>query len=409
MNSPVRRTRNGAARHDAIVRAAGQLFAQKGYWSISLRQVAREAGISMQGLLRYFPSKEDLLTAVLDGLRERRAEGGPVMADTMVSLDVFAELAERNQQLEGYSEVYSVLLGEASNPDHPAHLRFVERARRVQDVITNHFLSAVERGELPQDIDVVGEARRFQAAWDGLQLHSLYSPDVNVPAMLRRRLEQMAGRIPRGFGSSLPNIAPAAPPRVRELDKDGYSAGRQTRDCLLRAAVDLFSGEGYHNTSLADISRRAGIAKSTVFHHFATKEHLLIAVINRWRRSLDDARDSELETDSFWDHLVKTATYELSSASMLRLSVVLASEARPADHPAHDYVDERLQRSRSDFALAAGGLGLSDPATEGVWLAALLDGLRIGWLYDPMSVDVASDMEAHLGSLAKTALRDSGS
>jgi len=51
------------------------------------------------------------------------------------------------------------------------------------------------------------------------------------------------------------------------------------RDRLLEAAAAEFAESGYAGTSIAGIAARAGVSKSTVFHHFASKEELYIAVI----------------------------------------------------------------------------------------------------------------------------------
>src|SRR5918994_1693188 len=49
-----------------LVHAAVELFAQQGARGTSLDAVAKAAGVTRQGLLHYFPSKTDLLLAVLE-------------------------------------------------------------------------------------------------------------------------------------------------------------------------------------------------------------------------------------------------------------------------------------------------------------------------------------------------------
>ncbi|WP_376690085.1 TetR/AcrR family transcriptional regulator [Wenzhouxiangella sp. EGI_FJ10409] len=48
---------------------------------------------------------------------------------------------------------------------------------------------------------------------------------------------------------------------------------------LLEAAAACFASGGYAGTSIAGIARAAGMSKSTVFHHFPSKEALYLAVI----------------------------------------------------------------------------------------------------------------------------------
>jgi AcrR family transcriptional regulator len=46
---------------------------------------------------------------------------------------------------------------------------------------------------------------------------------------------------------------------------------------LVVAAVDLFAGQGYDATTVAQIAERAGVTKSTFFRHFSDKRELLVA------------------------------------------------------------------------------------------------------------------------------------
>lgn len=49
------------------------------------------------------------------------------------------------------------------------------------------------------------------------------------------------------------------------------------RERLVIAAVDLFVEHGYDDTTVAQISERAGVTKSTFFRHFPDKRELLVA------------------------------------------------------------------------------------------------------------------------------------
>ncbi|MFF3152645.1 TetR/AcrR family transcriptional regulator [Streptomyces sp. NPDC057910] len=49
------------------------------------------------------------------------------------------------------------------------------------------------------------------------------------------------------------------------------------RERLVVAAVDLFTEQGYDATTVAQITERAGVTKSTFFRHFPDKRELLVA------------------------------------------------------------------------------------------------------------------------------------
>jgi AcrR family transcriptional regulator len=48
-----------------------------------------------------------------------------------------------------------------------------------------------------------------------------------------------------------------------------------TRDRLVRAALELFTTQGYHASTTPEIASKAGVAEGTIYRHFASKEQLL--------------------------------------------------------------------------------------------------------------------------------------
>ncbi len=48
-----------------------------------------------------------------------------------------------------------------------------------------------------------------------------------------------------------------------------------TRDRLVRAALELFTTQGYHASTTPEIAAKAGVAEGTIYRHFASKEQLL--------------------------------------------------------------------------------------------------------------------------------------
>jgi AcrR family transcriptional regulator len=53
-----------AARHDAILAAAGEIAAEGGMAAVQIAPVAQRAGIAAGTVYRYFPSKSDLVAAL---------------------------------------------------------------------------------------------------------------------------------------------------------------------------------------------------------------------------------------------------------------------------------------------------------------------------------------------------------
>ena len=48
-----------------------------------------------------------------------------------------------------------------------------------------------------------------------------------------------------------------------------------TRERLVRAALELFTTQGYHPTTTLALARKAGVAEGTIYRHFTGKQQLL--------------------------------------------------------------------------------------------------------------------------------------
>ncbi len=59
-----------------------------------------------------------------------------------------------------------------------------------------------------------------------------------------------------------------------------------TVDSLLAVTVEVFNTRGYDGTSMEDLSRAAGISKSSIYHHVRGKEELLRLAVGRALDSL---------------------------------------------------------------------------------------------------------------------------
>ena len=53
------------------------------------------------------------------------------------------------------------------------------------------------------------------------------------------------------------------------------------RDAVIDAALTLFRMNGYHNTSMADISASCGLLKGSIYHYFPGKKELAIAALDQ--------------------------------------------------------------------------------------------------------------------------------
>ncbi len=180
------------ATRDAILRAAMEVFAVHGYNAGSLREIGERVGLDRSSLLHHFPTKSDLLLAVMHE-RDRRADeilasAHPDTADDLPR--AVLALAEHNADTPGVIALYSLLAAESVTPDHPLGEYFTERTRRVRAGLETWLAQAEADGMLRDGVSASFAATSFFALWEGVQLHWVIDPErVDVVATLRGYLD----------------------------------------------------------------------------------------------------------------------------------------------------------------------------------------------------------------------------
>lgn len=169
-----------ADRRIQVIDAATRLIGERGFWGVSVHDIAAACGITDAGLLHHFGTKDGLLIAVLarrdlvddESLAERLGVPASTLYEAVRDLplaDVCAAVVARNAEQPEIVRLYSVLNAESLTPAHPAHDYFVAREARV----IAFFGSA--RSDLHPDPLVRG--RQVIAMMDGLQLRWLRDPE----------------------------------------------------------------------------------------------------------------------------------------------------------------------------------------------------------------------------------------
>ncbi|WP_328746965.1 TetR/AcrR family transcriptional regulator [Streptomyces sp. NBC_00285] len=173
------RTRSEERRAE-IVRAALEVIAERGYRGASLAAVAERVGLTQQGLLHHFPTKDALLVAVL---KER--DKWDALPDGSWRVDLLASLVEYNAMRPGIIQTFSALLGESVTEGHPTREYFTGRYTRVRASMVTALRS--EYGErLPNGLTPERTAPLLVAVMDGLQYQWLLDPEsVDMPGAFR--------------------------------------------------------------------------------------------------------------------------------------------------------------------------------------------------------------------------------
>jgi AcrR family transcriptional regulator len=158
-----------AVRHAAIIAAAGELAAESGMDAVQIVPVAARAGIAAGTVYRYFPSKTELVAALVAGVAEREVAAirqaavmapGPLSA-LAAAIIVFAARAVRARRLA------LAVLAEPAEADPPGlhyrHALVAEFEPRIR--------AAIAGGHLPDQ-----DPTRAAAAVVGLLIEGLLGP-----------------------------------------------------------------------------------------------------------------------------------------------------------------------------------------------------------------------------------------
>ncbi|WP_052956856.1 TetR/AcrR family transcriptional regulator [Mycolicibacter heraklionensis] len=174
-----------AERRLQIIEVATELIADRGFWGLSIQDVADRCGLTVPGVLHHVSSKDGLLIAVLE---HRDAEDTRMLAAALANDDelilesvgpvhnpvprlrrVCSAVVRHAATQPEIVRLFAVLEAESLAPNHPAHDYFQERQAKVLSVFAEMAAGLTDH---PETL-----ARQVMALMDGLQMQWLRTPD----------------------------------------------------------------------------------------------------------------------------------------------------------------------------------------------------------------------------------------
>jgi AcrR family transcriptional regulator len=106
-----------------------------------------------------------------------------------------------------------------------------------------------------------------------------------------------------------------------------------TREGILEASARIFSEKGYHASSMRDIADAVNLQKASLYHHFDSKQEILIALLDHALDLINSKLEAVLEQTISPDEKLRQAmvTYLQTIAENQNLSAVLLLELRSLD------------------------------------------------------------------------------
>jgi AcrR family transcriptional regulator len=157
-------------------------------------------------------------------------------------------------------------------------------------------------------------------------------------------------------------------------------AGTEVRDRILATATDLFYKHGIRAVGVDLVVKEAGVAKTSLYRHFATKDDLVLAFLRFmdqefWKtwdevsgQHSDDAR-AELRAQLEW---IGERAGQPNYRGCPQLNI--AAEFPEVDHPARKFAKEHKRELRRRLRAIAKKLKCAAPDVLAGQLAVLING-----------------------------------
>jgi AcrR family transcriptional regulator len=182
---------------------------------------------------------------------------------------------------------------------------------------------------------------------------------------------------------------------VSQARQSGSSEPRihsqDSRDEILKAAMQLFSNRGFHETSMSEVAREARVSKALIFWHFKTKEELFVAVLNRLLEPyfIDFAEEAAMDERTQIEKLVESyLLFVRDNASSVRFFLAQMLHDQGLSESLNDQVLKLYSGYRAMLVELIAraqqkGICTRRPAPEAVaaFLLSALNGLLIEYLF----------------------------
>ncbi|PTY08523.1 TetR family transcriptional regulator [Opitutaceae bacterium EW11] len=152
------------------------------------------------------------------------------------------------------------------------------------------------------------------------------------------------------------------------------------RDQLLDTAWRLFYRDGYHAVGIDTILAEAGVAKMTLYNHFASKDELIAAVLEKRHQEFVGALNAALEKSGKTGAKRLLAVFDwleewMTSPGFNGCTFIRAVAEYPrAEERPHVVAAEHKQWVIDYLAELARAASLKDPASLGRQLALVMEG-----------------------------------
>jgi AcrR family transcriptional regulator len=193
----------------------------------------------------------------------------------------------------------------------------------------------------------------------------------------------------------------------RSRNRKDDSQVLEARLKILRAAVKLFSRQGYHRATISELAQAIGQTSGAIFHYFPSKEAILEAVVEWLARGLKAYSDvaDQAQTGSY--QVVEAVMvlmrdhYQRSPEATICLAA-LATEFAGSNHPIEKRLKEVYEVFMDSFARSLGNHpGIKNPRAAAIAFLGSVQGVAIQGLLREEEIGIEDLADAYLSMMVK--------
>lgn len=155
----------------------------------------------------------------------------------------------------------------------------------------------------------------------------------------------------------------------------------KSRDSIITAALELFAQKGFHNTSMAQVAKAAGVSKGLIYNYFESKDELLKGVFELGLKDADVLFEEHQEADprerlrGMLEHTFRLVEQHMDYYKLMTTLMFQPSEIASIQ----GYLDQAGEYKMARFAALFQEIGCADPMNDALYFGAILDGIMMGW------------------------------
>lgn len=156
----------------------------------------------------------------------------------------------------------------------------------------------------------------------------------------------------------------------------------KSREKIILAAMKLFALKTFRNTTVADISKEAGISKGLIYNYFETKEDILKGIIEYLFQIGDKIMQESLSylnpKDELRSMIDQIFQFLEQQSDISRMMIPLAMEMGSFNY-INDVMERKMENYLGKLIEIMAALGFADAEMEAWSLGVLFDGISLDY------------------------------